>query len=342
MRSYMPALYGNAQAKDSLGHAVENNTLPHAIIIEGPRGSGKKTLARQIVASQLCENRTNASMPLPCCRCRACNLVLHDNAVDVMRISRGEKSTLGVDAVREAKQDMFLSSTEFDYKFYIFEDAHTMTVQAQNALLIVLEEPPPQVKIILLCESADALLTTVRSRARLIRMNRFSFEEIEEWLGEHKPLDIARYRQKNDVLRAILTEADGCIGAALALMDPKAEEEFLKERQTADLLLRAMASRSFTELCSAFSHLPTKRDELINSLTFFLRALRDLILAKRTNDFPLCYFTSTEDAVQNSRSFRISTLLHASEDTESAIRQLERNANTATVLNVLKCALKNG
>lgn len=340
MRNYMSALFGNKTARENLGAAIERNALPHALIIEGAIGSGKKTLARQIIAASLCESALDPRASLPCGNCRACRLIAEDKAVDVSWVTRGEKSTLGVDTVREAKQDMFLSSTEFAYKFYVFCDAHTMTVQAQNALLIVLEEPPPCVKIILLCESADALLTTVRSRARLIRMERFTSAQIKEWLCETHPREINRYENRSDVLDAILLEADGCIGKSLSFFESKNEESLFKERQTTESLLSAMASHSFTDLCRAFRALPSKREELILSLTFFLRALRDLVLVKKSSDFSPCFFLSVQSASERAQAFRLNTLLRAMEDTENAIRSLERNAGSSTVLNLLKCSLR--
>ena len=340
MRSYMSFLYGNQAEKDHLGHSAEKDALSHALIIEGDEGSGKKTLTRQLIASILCEERHSAVSPLPCGKCRACSLVLADKAADVKWIKRGDKATLGVDAVRAEKADMYLAPNEFERKFYVFEDAHTMTVQAQNALLIALEEPPKNVHIILLCESADALLTTVKSRARLIKMQRFSNEELLSYLKANRPLDITAYKDKSEELLAILTESNGSIGRALFLLEDKEAKALFEEREVTDQLLCALGTHSFAKLCTVFSLLPTKREGLIESLTSLLRALRDLILLKRSADIDLCYFSSVAAVPKECRSLRMPTLLSAQEATEDAIRKLERNAGTATVLNLLKYSFK--
>ncbi len=342
MRRYMDLLYGNRDAKESLCRAAEKNALPHALIIEGVRGSGKKTFAKELAAAQLCEHRTDSDCPLPCKGCRSCRIIADGNAVDVKWVTRGDKATLGVDAVREAKHDMYLSATEFDFKFYIFDEAHLMTAQAQNALLIVLEEPPPKVKILLLCESADALLTTVRSRARLVRMNKFSTEEIKSWLSEKRPAALARYASDQETLENLLTEADGSIGGALELLEPKNAESALKERENALALIDALSSSSFSKLHDAVSRLSLKRDDLVGELTIFSRALRDLILIKKSPDAPLCFFGNRDTAIKKSATFRLPFLLRAMQSTEEAMRKLERNANATTVLNVFKCSLKKG
>ena len=341
MRRYMELLYGNSESKQSLCRAALQNTLPHALIIEGIRGSGKKTFAKEIASAQLCENKTSTTLPLPCKSCRSCRIIADGNAVDVKWITRGDKATLGVDAVREAKQDMYLSATEFDTKFYVFDEAHLMTPQAQNALLIVLEEPPPTVKILLLCESADALLTTVRSRARLVRMNKFTVDEIENWLRENRPDALARYSADPSALADLLTESDGSIGRALEILEPKNAESVLKDREHILKLIDAFSSPSFAVLHDAVSRLSAKRDDLTTDLTLLTRALRDLILLKKTPDAPLCFFGERDAALKKASAFRLSFLLRAMQNTEDAIRKLERNANAATVLNVFKCTMKN-
>ncbi len=342
MRRYMDFLYGNRESKESLCHAAEKDAFPHALIIEGPEGSGKKTFAKGLAAAQLCENKTNTAFDLPCRSCRNCRIIEDRNAVDVKWITKGDKATIGVDAVRDAKRDMYLSATEFDYKFYIFDEAHLLTAQAQNALLIVLEEPPPKVKIILLCESADALLTTVRSRARLVRMNKFSTEAIYEWLESHHPSELQNYALKEEELADVLVEADGSIGKAIALLSPKNTDNLLKDKEITLSLIEAFASPSFSKLHAAFSKLSSKRDELIEDLEFLSRALRDLILLKKSADAPLCFFGNKATAQKNASLFRLPFLLRAQQNVEDAIRKLERNANAATVLNVLKCSFKKG
>lgn len=342
MRSYMSTLYGNSAAKERFGHSAEKDSLSHALIIEGAKGSGKKTLAKQIIAASLCDVRHEKDTPLPCGNCRACKLVFSDKAADVKWISRGEKATLGVDAVRAEKNDMYLAPNEFERKFYVFEDAHTMTVQAQNALLIALEEPPENVHILLLCESSDALLSTVKSRAPLVKMQRFTSDELLRWLNANKPMLVSAYKDNQEKLLALLTESEGCIGQALEYLDGKRADELFEEREITNQLLSALGTHSFSRLCAAFSLLPTKREEIVMCLSSLLRALRDLILLKRSEDVTLCYFPTAASVPKACRSLRTSTLLSAMEAVEDAIRKLERNAASATVLNLLKYTLKKG
>lgn len=340
MRLYFDQIYGNQTLTEQLGEQLRQNKLFHALIIEGAPGSGKRLLARQLAAALLCEKRTEATATLPCGHCRACQLVAGNNAPDVKTVSKGDKATLGVDAIREIRQDMFLCATEFDRKIYIIEDAHTLTVQAQNALLKVLEEPPTEITVMLLCESADALLTTVRSRARLLRMQHFTPEQLRQYFVERKPSLLSPYTQKPDELTALLQAANGSIGAALDLLAPKKAAELVKERQKTQQILTALSGNDrFSQLCDCFSLFSTKREPLGKELETLLCGLRDLVLCKKSSKPSLCFFPSVTVASELAAKIPLATLFYAYDKTWEALRQIERNANIQTTLTVLKCDL---
>ena len=340
MRRYLDALYGNDGLKSSLGKSIENNALHHALLIEGPKGSGKKTLALQIAAAEVCESKKNPSLPLPCGQCRSCQLVLSGNAPDVTFISKGNRATLGVEAVREAKEDMFLSPTELPLKLYIFEDADTMTVQAQNALLIVLEEPPRTTKIILLAEESEAMLTTIRSRARLLRMEAFSPLVLRRYFEETSPSLLLPYKGKENDLAAIFLAAGGRIGEAHRYLSAEGFEGLSEKRRTTDALLAAITKdTSFSKLCDAFLLLPTKREPLLEALGLLHLALRDLILFKKDENAPLLYCTSKELADEYSRSVPLTRLFSMADRIALSMEAIERNANVQTALTLLKCDL---
>ncbi len=340
MREYLTSVYGNQELRKRLGADIEHDKFPHALIIEGAEGSGKMLLAIQAAAALQCEKRDEEGTPLPCGQCRRCRTVLSGNAPDVHVITREEdRATFGIEPVRAARADMYLSATEYDKKVYIFRDADLMTVQAQNALLIVLEEPPAGVCILLLVQNADNLLTTVRSRARTVRLERFTVEALKGFLAAQHPRLLSPFRDKNDDLQTVLMNADGCIGRALLLLDPKQTDQLLKENAVIAGILDAVVSGSFSALHTAFRALPTKRDELSTALTRLLAAFRDLIACKRAENAPLCFFTSLDTALVYAQKFRISRLFSFADATYRALELTERNANVSNLLNTLKCSL---
>ena len=185
MKIYFPTLMGNDRLKQQLGERVLQETVAHAYLIQGEAGSGKRLLAHLLSAAMCCEKRTVDGVALPCGECLTCQKIMANATPDVTIISRGENATIGIEAIRRAKEDMYLSATENDKKIYIIEEANKMTVAAQNALLIALEEPPRDVVILLLCDDASSLLPTVRSRVQTLRMSLFSPEQMAAFLASN-------------------------------------------------------------------------------------------------------------------------------------------------------------
>ena len=340
MRRYLEAIHGNRESCLSLGKSIERDALSHAILIEGDEGSGKRTLAKQIAKSCLCENKGDPSLPLPCDNCRACYLVENDLAPDIHFIHRGERATLGVEAVRDMIEDTNMASTEFDHRFYIFEDAHTMTAQAQNALLKVMEEPPDGVVLLLLTESADSMLTTIRSRARLLRMQRFTAEQMSAYFRERHPSLLSAFSGRQAELDGILLFAGGSIGKAKVLLSEQSGNEAQRERSEALGLLDAVSKKSFSAIRGALFSLPQKREELTCALSLFHTALRDLILLQCAEHPPLVFFPAAESVPEQASALRLGALYAFSDALEQAIEDLERNANVQTVLAVLASHLR--
>lgn len=221
MRRHFTNILGNSDAKARLCDSVLSGTLPHAFLIIGPAGSGKLTLATEIAAAMNCENAENGAHTLPCGLCNSCRRIRERIFPDVKILERSGKLTLGVDEVRDFREDMFLSATEARYKFYIVKDADKMTPAAQNALLKVLEEPPKNVHILLLATEADKILTTIKSRTQFIQMELFDYGTLEKFLTERS--DAARRLKSSDPdrLKGILLASGGVIGNALTLLDDK-------------------------------------------------------------------------------------------------------------------------
>ena len=197
----------------------------------------------------LCENKNDPRHPLPCRVCRACHMVDASLAPDIHYISRKDKATLGVDAVREMIDDTVMSSVEFDAKLYIFEDAETMTAQAQNALLKVFEEPPKRVAFILTCEYANQLLATVRSRAVVLKLSTVQKDAAVKYILEQN----SEFNSA-EVERAVADE-DGNIGRALVRLSGEDKADF-----TAREILSCIGERS--ELALMKSLLVIEKDRI--------------------------------------------------------------------------------
>lgn len=339
MKVFFPTLQENERLKQQFGEQITRGTMAHAYLIQGVKGTGKCHFAHLLAAALCCENRLQDNLPLPCGVCEACRKITADGTPDIRNITRGENATIGIDAIRLIKEDMYLSPTEMEKKIYIIHEAEKMTAAAQNALLIALEEPPANVVIFLLCEDASSLLPTVRSRVQSIRMALFSPERLDAFLQDDreakrlKETDVARYRD-------ILMMAAGSPGAAKELLRPMNLSTVTEDRRVLTDILSCINSRtSFTKLHEATAQFSTKRQDLTEELSALSLAIRDMILIKRDEGASLCFFGNRENAETTAATFSLRCLFTVYDALQVAIVQLTQNANVHIVITSLNHTL---
>jgi DNA polymerase-3 subunit delta' len=310
---------------------VREGKLSHAYIIEGAVGSGKRTLARELCAALACTNRESGR--IPCGSCLACRKVYEDKCPDVIRISRGDKASIGVDDVRFLRADVLTPPNDLDSKIYIIEDADTMTTQAQNALLLTLEEPPSYVLFLLLCRSATAMLETIRSRAPKVTLCPVPTDDIRTYLLRTE----RAFAALSDMEREeILMIADGSIGRAKELLDAKERKPIVARRELASAFVEQQTGKwDSTQALTLMSRMGSKREEIIPVLEGVQTALRDLALLKRTENAPLCFYTDRERALEICDRASLQGILSLAERVQHCRKSLLRNANVRLSLTTL-------
>lgn len=202
---------GNTRTVSALREMFRQGRLPHALCLEGEDGTGKKSLARICAAAALCQS-PQASRP--CGECLACDKVERGIHPDVMVLSGGKGSrSFHIDAIRSLRQEAYLSPNEGRAKVFILADAHTMTVQAQNALLKLIEEPPQEALFLLTVRSRQLLLPTILSRVVTLSVEAPTAAECAARLGQLRPgTDPAQ-------LEEAARKAWGNVGEALQLLE---------------------------------------------------------------------------------------------------------------------------
>jgi len=342
MRDYFPALYGNEAVKTRLGAAIESKTLPHAFLIIGPEGSGKKTLTLELAAALNCENKNERGCPLPCGKCNTCRRIKQGNFTDITRLKRaGEKATIGVEEIRLFREDMFLSPTESSFKLYVIEEAERLTPNAQNALLTVLEEPPKNVIILLLAESGDKILTTVKSRAQGVAMQRFDAKSMKDYVIRHS--DKARLYEKTspEALDGILMSADGRIGRAISYLSDKQAKEMTEDRALTEKIINALRRGApYSEFYSVISELPTARGEFCEALESVICAVRDVTLMRLDPNVPLLFYASREDAKAASADMSTKKLIAIYEILKGALEDAGKNVGVSAIVAMLGAKIK--
>lgn len=174
---------GNRRNIEYLEGAAREGRLAHAYIINGEKGSGKKTLAGFIARGLLCEKKRPLSEG-PCGSCPACIKTRSGNHPDLVYVKHEKENVLSVGEIRSGLvADIGIKPFYGPYKIYIVEDAGLMTDSAQNALLKTMEEPPEYGIIFLLTENADVLLETVRSRCVRLDTERLTGQQLKARLS---------------------------------------------------------------------------------------------------------------------------------------------------------------
>ena len=338
MKKAMPDIVGNQALRERLCRDILSNSLSHAYIFEGADGSGKHTLALNCAAAVACENKSNAGESIPCGVCPSCKKILQLKSPDVIFVGPQEKTSLGVDAARFIKEDVYTVPNDLDHKFYIIENADKMTPQAQNAILLTLEEPPSFVHFFLLCNNSGALLETIRSRAPIMRTDILTYEQLDEYICSYDrraaQLKLASPKEYSELLMV----SAGSIGKALSLLEPKEWKPLHELRQTVLNIIRAsVGTRRAKEFLPLLFKLSSKRDQLERELTTLSDALRDLILLKKSDDAPLVFFCARNEAIELCDTTSLSFLYEFHHAVSEAIEENKRNANVR--LMILKMAV---
>ena len=323
--------------KDVVGHkdiinyirnAVTENKVSHAYILNGERGSGKKMLANLFATTLLCEEQG----PDPCNKCHSCHQAESGNHPDIIRVTHEKPNTISVDDIRrQVNEDIQIKPYQGPYKIYIIAEADLMTVQAQNALLKTIEEPPQYAVIMLLTENADTLLPTIRSRCVMMKLRNIKDQLVKKYLMEH--MEIPDY--KADVCVAF---AQGNMGKAIMLAN---SEYFNEIKEEAVHLLRNIDSMTVSELMDAVKRCMSYKMEINDYLDIIAIWYRDVLIYKATKSVDRVVFSDQmryiKERASKSSYEGIENILDA---LEKAKARMKANVNFELTMELLLLTIK--
>ncbi len=329
MKQALTAIVGNSALRRRFGEDARLGRFPHACILEGARGTGKHTIAKMTAAALVCENKNDPTAPIPCLTCPTCKKVLEHKFPDLITVGREDgRATIGVETIRFLKEDVHVVPNDADAKIYVIEDADLMTPQAQNAFLLTLEEPPSYVHFLLLCEHADFLLETIRSRAPIFRTEPIDKDEIDRYLCEHDSRAVDLKRTNPREYAELLVASGTGIGQALAFLDPKEWAPVRTRRAlVSELIASAVHQEGAKQILSLLFKLPQKREALEQHLLSAADAVRDLMLLKKSDEMRLSFYADRTEALELSDRASLLFLDRLLGAILGALEENDRNAN---------------
>ena len=215
-RKYRPLIFddviGQQHVINTIKNQITNNKISHAYMFTGTRGTGKTTCAKILARAVNCENPVNGD---PCNECFACKGILNGSLLDVIEIDAASNN--GVDNVRELREDVMFTPASAKYKVYIIDEVHMLSIQAFNALLKTLEEPPSHIIFIFATTEIQKVPQTILSRCQRFDFKRILADDIE------KRLNVVAQKEgivlENDAAQMIAGLADGAMRDALSILD---------------------------------------------------------------------------------------------------------------------------
>jgi DNA polymerase III subunit delta' len=322
---------GQERVKAILQTALRGGTLSHAYIFEGPRGTGKKAMARALAQALFCLEAESLSHCEACGHCVECRKVASGNHPDVIWIEAGG-STVKIDQIRELQRQFTYKASSAGSRIYIIDEADKMTPQASNAMLKFLEEPASRITAVLIAENGQALLPTILSRAQ-----RLAFQSLPPQVMEQALL--AEGHPKALVLPAVR------LSAGLETAKELIQLNWFAETRNAVLQLAKESIQGFSAAMLAGMAILSKQEVSEHLDTFFdLFALwcKDMILLQRRETEGLVYIDGADWGKRYADAKPFQLWVDAMDEALRAKRRLRQHANPQLVLERFLYALQGG
>jgi len=321
-------IIGHNQIVEHLKNAIRMEKISHAYILNGENNAGKMMLAEAFAMTLQCEAHGDE----PCMQCRSCHQAKEHNQPDIIYVSHDKPNIISVDDIRrQLNNDIVIKPYNSKYKIYIVDEAEKMNVQAQNALLKTIEEPPAYGIILLLTTNADSFLPTILSRCITLNLKSVNEDLIKNHLM--KKYQIPDYQA--DVCAAF---AQGNVGKAIQLA---ASDEFNELKSSALSVVKKLEDMDLYELnqlIKQINEFKPKIQEYFDLLTLWFR---DVLYMKATNDVNNLIFKDEVYDIKKQAAKRsysgIETILQALE--QSRVR-LNANVNFDLVIELLLLTIK--
>ncbi len=321
-------IIGHERIKEHLQKAIESDHVSHAYILTGETGMGRKSLANAFAMTLLCERGKSE----PCMECHACKQVMTNNHPDLILVTHEKPGSIGVDDIRGQINDtIMIRPYSSYYKIYIVDEAEKMTVQAQNALLKTIEEPPSYAIIMLLTTNQEAFLPTILSRCVQLKLKPQTDAVVKSYLMGSLGIKESRA----DIYAAF---ARGNLGRAIHLAS---SEEFQLLYSELLHMLKHLKEMDIMELLFYIKKMKDENLDIYDCLDFMQLWYRDILMYKVTQDINLLIFreefNTMKEMSASSAYDGIETILKA---IDKARIRLDANVNMELAMELMLLVMK--
>lgn len=322
-------ILGNDMVKEHFKKAIENHKISHAYILTGEAGMGRKSIANAFAMTLLCEKGGSE----PCMVCHSCKQVLGGNHPDLIYVSHEKPGSIGVDDIREQINDtIMIRPYSSYYKIYIVDEAEKMTVQAQNALLKTIEEPPSYAVIILITTNQEAFLPTILSRCVQLKLKPLKDFTVKSYLTEH--LNVP---EKDAEICAAF--ARGNLGKAIHLA---ASEDFKELYRKVMTIIKNIGTMDIVMLLDCIREIKEQNFEIGEVLDLMQLWFRDVLMYKVTKDLNLLIFRDEYKMINEmGQKYDYAGLEQILGAIDTARTRLDANVNMELVMELLLLTMKN-
>ena len=325
----------------TLRNAIAQGRVAHAYLFTGPRGVGKTTTARILARALDCERGVS---PEPCGECATCREMLDGTSLDLIEMDAA--SHRRIEDIRDLRSGVFNATARARFRVYIVDEVHMLTTEAFNALLKVLEEPPPHVKFILCTTDPQKIPETVRSRCQRLDFRRVTVPAVMARLRQIASQE--RLAVTDDALRAIAVHAQGGLRDAEVLLEQlsvyctgeitaeqvRALTGAIDESKLAGLVEAAAAARAreVLEIADAIMEAGSDPGELAEQLLAHVRSALALAVCGEQSPVVRARGIELDSARRSAAAFSKEELMYAAAILQAARREAKASSQPRVVV----------
>ncbi len=328
MRYDYNKIMGHTDVIEYFRKIIKSNNISHSYLLEGSEGIGKELLAKTFAKALLCEENDRID---PCHKCTSCIMMETGNNPDYFEVF-SKKASIGVDDIREqVVERMDIKPYRSKYKIFIIAEAERMTLQAQNALLKTIEEPPAYGIVILLTKNPAKIISTVHSRCARIRALPLSTKVIQDHMQNNYGLEEWEAALYADF-------SGGSIGKALQMVG---DGGFWDLRQKAIDYIVRLDNVDLMELYDMAGEIEKDRENLPQILDFWMIWYRDLLLYKKLEKEEYIFYKDFKNVLLD-RAKKL-TYNRISDNFDAIIKakeQIDKNINVMLIIENLLLDIK--